>query len=340
VKLSFCIPTYNHGRFLGAALDSILAQAPADFEILIVDGASTDNTPQVAAAYQRKSPAVQYRRITKNRGVDPDIAETIAMASGEYCWLMSSDDVLVPGAVAKVMAALGSGSDLYMGSRIECTSNAVPFAVTHAFVPSIRRKWDFSDETQLLDYLHSARSLMTLFSYISVLVLRRDLWQRAPDAASHFGTCYAHAFRLWTGLAVAGTVENLDATIVMCRMDTDSFASRGSFRRFLLDFDGYLAIARLLWDGRPQLREAFLAAVRRSYAKPSLVRFYRSCKDSAQRQTAIDRLRFVGYSAVEIRSIRVIASLGPLLPVAALVRRTLGRRWGQLQYRRRTASSA
>src|SRR5207253_1068183 len=55
VKISFCIPTYNHGRFLGAALESILAQAPEDFEIVIVDGASVDETPAVVAEYQRKT---------------------------------------------------------------------------------------------------------------------------------------------------------------------------------------------------------------------------------------------------------------------------------------------
>jgi abequosyltransferase len=340
VKISFCIPTYNHGRFLGAALDSILAQAPPDFEILIVDGASVDDTPDVVARYQQQSTAIQYRRMSQNRGVDPDIAETIAMASGEYCWLMSSDDVVADGAVAKVLDALQSHSALYMGSRVDCTKDMVPFGVTPAFNPSPRRKWNFAHEDELLDYLNSAFGLITLFSYISVLIFRRDVWNRAPDAAVHYGSCFAHAFRLWKALAAGGAVENLDLPVVMCRMDTDSFASRGVFRRFLLDFDGYLEIAQMLWRANPRVRSAFLSVVGRSYSRYALANFYHSCADAAQRQTALARLRSIGYSDAQIRIVRTLASTGPLLPWAALANRHLRRLWGQLQFRRRDANES
>src|SRR6185437_59063 len=149
-------------------------------------------------------------------GVDPDIAETLALASGEYCWLMSSDDVLCEGAVAKVLEALQSCSALYVGARVVCTADLVPFAESFVFRTRAGRAWDFSQEDQLLDYLNQATGLIALFSYLSVLVLRRDLWNDAPDASAYYGSCYAHARRLWTALAAGAKVAFLGTPLVMC----------------------------------------------------------------------------------------------------------------------------
>lgn len=50
-KLSICIATYNRGKFIGETLDSILVQMEPGVELLVVDGASPDNTPEVMAQY-------------------------------------------------------------------------------------------------------------------------------------------------------------------------------------------------------------------------------------------------------------------------------------------------
>jgi O-antigen biosynthesis alpha-1,3-abequosyltransferase len=339
VKISFCIPTYNHGKFLGATLESILAQAPPEFEILIVDGASTDETPQVVARYQQRTKSIHYRRLSANRGVDPDLAETVAMASGEYCWMISSDDVIPAGSVARVLDALRTRSALYLGGRIDCTEGLVPLGNVPLFAPSPRRKWDFQHEDQLLDYLNRAVGLICLFSYMSILIIRRDVWNRAPDAAVHYGSCYAHAFRLWTALAGGEVVEALDIPVALCRLDTDNFASRGVYRRFLLDFDGYLEIANTVWGARSAVRSAFVRVIAREHGKYALAKFYHSCRDAAQRQTALSRLKALGVTAAQIRVIVAIASIGPLLPYAAVARRKLRRLWRSLQYRRQAASS-
>ena len=53
IRLSICIPTYNFGEFIGATLQSIIKQATDEVEIVVVDGASTDNTAEVVRAFQR-----------------------------------------------------------------------------------------------------------------------------------------------------------------------------------------------------------------------------------------------------------------------------------------------
>ena len=332
MKISFCIPTYNHGRFLGVALDSILAQAPPQFEIIIVDGASTDETPQVAARYMQRSSAIVYRRMAQNRGVDPDIAQAVDISQGEYCWLMSSDDVLVEGVVAKVVAALESGSQLYLGARIECTEHLTPFSKDSILASESAGRWNFSDERSLLEYLHAARGLVALFSYLSVLIFRRSLWDAGGDAARRYGTCYAHAFRLWSGLAAGGSLEFLALPVVMCRMGTDNFSQRGIFRRFMLDFDGYLGIADSVFQGRVEVRQAFLGAVQREHKLHRLAKFYHDCKTAEERQRALAAVRSVGYSRAMIFWMRVLAGGGVLVTLAVALRRAARRMTGRLRY--------
>ena len=68
IQLSFCITTRNRADFIGEALDSIISQAGDNVEIVVVDGASTDNTTEVVGQYQKKFNNIVYRRLEKNGG--------------------------------------------------------------------------------------------------------------------------------------------------------------------------------------------------------------------------------------------------------------------------------
>src|SRR5665647_2657471 len=105
-KLSICITTYNRGQFIGETLDSILGQMVAGVELVIVDGASPDNTPAVMTQYLLRYPEIRFFREQVNSGVDGDYDKAVGYARGEYCWLMSDDDLLKPGAIQYVLLSL------------------------------------------------------------------------------------------------------------------------------------------------------------------------------------------------------------------------------------------
>lgn len=96
IRLSVCIPTYNFGAFIGATLDSIDGQATDEVEI-VVDGASKDNTAQVVQQVEQSFARLRYCRRDVKGGVDADLALALELARVDYCWLMSSDDVLASG---------------------------------------------------------------------------------------------------------------------------------------------------------------------------------------------------------------------------------------------------
>jgi glycosyltransferase involved in cell wall biosynthesis len=91
-KVSFIIPCYNLAHFLGDCVNSILSQTYVDFEILIMDDCSPDNTQEVAAGF--KDPRVTYIRNEPNLGHLRNYNKGIELARGRYIWLISADDCL------------------------------------------------------------------------------------------------------------------------------------------------------------------------------------------------------------------------------------------------------
>src|SRR3546814_13692134 len=112
IKLSICIATRNRADYIGETLSSIVGQATDAIEIVVLDGASTDATPGIVAEFQATFPRLRYVRKERNGGVDRDYDAAVVEAQGVYCWLMSDDDLLKPGAIARVLDALDQGHSL------------------------------------------------------------------------------------------------------------------------------------------------------------------------------------------------------------------------------------
>lgn len=91
-KVSFIVPCYKLGHLLGECVNSILSQTYGDFEILIMDDCSPDNTPEVARSFG--DPRVIHVRNEPNLGHLKNYNKGIRMARGRYIWLISADDRL------------------------------------------------------------------------------------------------------------------------------------------------------------------------------------------------------------------------------------------------------
>lgn len=93
-KVSICVPTYNYGRFIGTVIQSVLEQSYKDFEIVICDNCSTDNTRQVVSSF--KDSRIKYFLNEKNIGMYNNFNRTIKYARGEFLKFFCADDWLHP----------------------------------------------------------------------------------------------------------------------------------------------------------------------------------------------------------------------------------------------------
>ncbi len=91
-KVSFIVPCYKLAHFLPDCVNSILSQTYGDFEVLIMDDCSPDNTAEVAAEF--KDPRVIYVRNEANLGNIRNYNKGIELSRGRYVWLISADDCL------------------------------------------------------------------------------------------------------------------------------------------------------------------------------------------------------------------------------------------------------
>jgi glycosyltransferase involved in cell wall biosynthesis len=95
--VSVVIPAYNYARFVGRAVDSVLAQTYAPVECVVVDDGSTDETPQVLARYGGRIRSIRQ----ENRGLSGTRNTGIRAARGEYVALLDADDYWRPDKIAR-----------------------------------------------------------------------------------------------------------------------------------------------------------------------------------------------------------------------------------------------
>jgi len=105
-KVSIGLAVYNGERYLRKAVESILGQTYADFELIISDNASTDGTPEICLEYAARDGRITYQRNATNIGGANNENLTFRMAKGTYFRWAAHDDYLAPTLLEKCVAVL------------------------------------------------------------------------------------------------------------------------------------------------------------------------------------------------------------------------------------------
>lgn len=105
--VSILIPTYNYARYLPEAIESVLAQDFTDFELIVADDCSTDNTEAVCREYERKDSRIRFVRHEKNLGMVENWNWCLQQAGGRYIKYMLADDkFLRPYALGQLVESI------------------------------------------------------------------------------------------------------------------------------------------------------------------------------------------------------------------------------------------
>lgn len=105
-SVTVVIPCYNYGHYLPRALETVLGQVDVDVRAIVIDDCSPDGSGAVVrelAAADERITAILHER---NRGHIATYNEGLEQATGDYCMLMSADDALAPGALARAAALM------------------------------------------------------------------------------------------------------------------------------------------------------------------------------------------------------------------------------------------
>ena len=115
IPLSVIMPVYNVEKYLPTMVDSVLAQTYRDFELIMVDDGSPDNSPALCDDYAARDPRVRVIH-KENGGVSTARNAGIEAARGEYIYFADSDDYLYPETLETIMREIGDRDFLVMES--------------------------------------------------------------------------------------------------------------------------------------------------------------------------------------------------------------------------------
>lgn len=113
-KVSIILPVYNGENFLQLAVDSVLAQTFTDFELLILDNASTDATETICRNYAAQDPRIRYQRHAKNLGASMNHILGFRMAQAAYLKYIAHDDEWEPELLEKSVYILDAHPEVIL----------------------------------------------------------------------------------------------------------------------------------------------------------------------------------------------------------------------------------
>ncbi|MBI4786845.1 MAG: glycosyltransferase [Chloroflexi bacterium] len=203
-KVSVIIPTYNRAQLIGATLASVLAQTFRDYEIIVVDDGSEDDTAKCLARFEDR---ITSHRI-EHSGASAARNAGLEIARGEYIAFLDSDDLWEPRFLERMSAALDSASRAGFVYCDYATFDARGI-VQPAYLPA-RHKLRGNLFAQLLE-----SDLLST----GALMIRRECLDRTGgfDPALEI----THDWDLWLRLALLFDAECVDEPLVRIRVDSD-----------------------------------------------------------------------------------------------------------------------
>lgn len=127
-RVSVLMPAYNVEKYVGEAIESILNQTFKDFEFIIINDGSTDNTAKIIKEYAKKDKRIKFINHSKNKGISETRNELLNSASGKYAAYHDSDDISLPTRLETQVNFLDKNPDI---SIVSAAFRTIPNNETH-----------------------------------------------------------------------------------------------------------------------------------------------------------------------------------------------------------------
>ena len=261
--ITVLMPAYNAARFIGPAVESVLQQTFADFELLIVDDASTDNTENVVSRVADRR--IRWIRNPENLQITGTLNRGLQEARGEYIARLDADDLCYPNRLAEQLRVLEN--DLSVGLAASWTEIIDEAGQTRGF-----GNWRLSPEA--IYYVLHFRQCLTHSS----VMFRKALVQDLGGYSSH--ALKAEDFDLWHRISKIRKIVQLPKVLVKWRDHRANISrtgtremEQGAFqlcKQFIRDLTGEphpdeiiqgLIDCHTLRESEPRLRLGFPAAL-------------------------------------------------------------------------------
>ena len=300
--LSICIPTFNRCGPLLELLHSIevsLSTLPdgEEIEVIVSDNASTDGTEKAILSVMARMPYVSYVRSTENRGFAYNLNRSVSLASGQYCWLLGSDDRIVPASLRHIIDRLSDEPTILIGTPI---TNKQP-----------RNFFKFRDEKDIKivnasdfeSYVSQCNEISALFAFISTIIIRRQFWSSVKCTEYEIEHPYTHMLRITKGvLTYRGTIRCLNYPVVYTGHEGNEW-NVSVLPHLELDLLTIKYLVSNILPPCPGLKKNYADIFRRQYGSLALLKARVECEATRWAKLAPILLEF-GYAPEALRKFK------------------------------------
>lgn len=205
--VSICIPSYNHGDYIYAALESVVNQEYSNFEIIVVDDCSTDHTVSEIERFAQKYPVVFVKQ-KENQGPSITSNKAFNLTKGEFVALLGSDDLMLPGRIsAQVKYLLNNPDCVAVLTDIQCVG-----------VTGELTEYSAAVESQFNQPIYNLRKQLLVGNFLnapSAMIRRKDL----VEVNSYSPLLrYVQDYELWGKLLARGEIEKISQPLTGYRV--------------------------------------------------------------------------------------------------------------------------
>lgn len=208
IFLSICIATLNRGDVIGETLASIVPQLTDEVELVVLDGASPDNTAQVVQPFADLYDNVRYVVAETNSGFDEDYDKVVQLGYGKYCWLMSDDDLFRPDAVARVLDAAREDRDVIL---VDAQIRTLDFS---SILEHSRMGFTEDQRYEKEDAEKFFIDTCDHLTFVGALIIRRELWMQR-DRQSYYRSWFIHTAVVFQSPAVNSAIVIAEPQLII-----------------------------------------------------------------------------------------------------------------------------
>lgn len=311
--VSVVMPTFNRAHLLGPVIESVLKQDYVDFELIIIDDGSSDNTQELMEQIHERDARLRYVRLPLNRGIGFARDAGLRHAVGRYIALADSDDLWIPSSrLREQVDILESYPEIEILFGDYLNINHVQNTEIRGFL-SAQKGLQQLDTRQLADNLYLVERgieigiLSSNFIATPTVVLRREVFDKVGGFNHHLSTPVDLEFG-WRAAVLGARFAYIDRPLIERHVYTDSATSQG----YLSWLQRLSALELCRWTckkyNRPDLLSHIHASEVRSYRNMMRIHGENNQWRLASK-TYIDSLK-TGFSA-RTTFLLFIAMLGP-----------------------------
>jgi glycosyltransferase involved in cell wall biosynthesis len=206
-RVSVIVPNYNHARFLRQRIDTILAQTLQDFELILLDDCSTDESREILSSYA-SDPRVRIEFNDANSGSPfKQWNKGVRLARGEYVWIAESDDYADPRLLECLVPILDSGPNIAYAFcrsiRVLNNGNLAGFADSHMWLLD-RQRWNADYVSDGREEVQNYFACHNPVPNAGSVVFRRAAYEQIGGADENMRLC--GDWKLWAAMALTGRI--------------------------------------------------------------------------------------------------------------------------------------